>query len=404
MSASKPSLINPPPPEAPPETPEAQAPESPEALKALATRKLALRQSPVTAARCGSARSGYSGAWVVVALVFLGIAAAVGARKYWVMQGKSLEAKNEGADREAGARLWDEEAANAELDELQARFTQVVGDGLDSSTILSDAQRLVERYPKYAAGRTLLAQAFMYRDQIEQGYDQLKLSLELDQQQAEVHLLAGTLALKLGRVEQAHRHYLAAVGLDVGNVRYRLHLAQTYLKLDQSDQARGALLEAIKIDSASHEAYFLLAEMYAQQNKLSLALPQLDRAIQHTPISERDRVVLYTRRKAKLLVRDQRVQEALLSLQNLRPQEQDDPLVMHEMAIYWSMLGRPGEAAELYEQALARHPTQGELAGGAAHWRWVAGDRQAAIKHLEMLRRINPRSELIAQLEAKLGQ
>jgi hypothetical protein len=75
---------------------------------------------------------------------------------------------------------------------------------------------------------------------------------------------------------------------------------------------------------------------------------------------------------------------------------------MHDMAICWSLLGKPDEAALIYERAAAETLTRWDMYAEAAHWRIKAGDRDTAIQLLDTVRRLNPRAPVIAQLEEQL--
>ncbi len=334
----------------------------------------------------------------MVALVGLGLAAAGIATVFWNARGTP---PGSATGQDAGAAPWDPRQADAQLGPLKQGFEQVTVDGQNADGLIKAVQRMVERYPRYAPGRTLLGQIWLYMGQLDQAYGQFKLSLDLDGQQPEVHLLSGTIAYKLGRIDQATGHYSMAVGMEPANARYRLHLAQAYLRQHKSDQARALLLETLQIDSSLHEAYAALADLYAQQNRLTLALPQIQKAIDQTPVSQRAKQVFYIRRKAHLLRRDNRPQEALLTLQGLQGAEKTDPGVLEEMATCWFLLGKPNDAAAVFEDAAAADPTRWTLLAGAARWRIKAGDRSAALRHLALLRRLNPRAAMISQLEAQ---
>ncbi len=343
------------------------------------------------------------GNWVVLSLLVIGIIAGMAAVRYWNMQARFLKQPQEPAEG-AGAAVWDEQVAGGELATLGEQFNELAGDGGDAQAIVKQAWRLVERYPKFAAARTLLGQILLYQDRFGEALEQFELSLGLNARQPEVHLLAGTLAGKLGDFNKATHHYSMAVGLDAHEPRYKLHLAQAYVTAHRQDEARDLLLEALRLDSSLHQGYALLADIYAQQNRLTLALPQIQKAIDQTPVSQRGTQVVYIRRKAALLRRDNRPQQALLVLDALSPSEQLDPGVMHEMAVCWSILGKPGQAAELYERVLAKAPTRWELAAEAAKWRIKAGDVDAARRLVDHARNVNPRAAVIQELEQELGR
>lgn len=302
----------------------------------------------------------------------------------------------------AGPAPFDATLAQAELEALQEHFNQTGVKGLTADADLTAVRRFIEKYPRFALGRTLLAQVLIYANQLQGAYEQLVLSLDLDPNQPEVHLLAGTVACQLNRFDDAARHYSTAVGLEPSNARYRLYLAQVYFKQQKIEQARTTALEALRLDSSLHQAYALLADLYAQQNKLSLALTEIDHALAQAPATGRSTVLAYVRRKAQFLRRDNRPEEALLTLRSLGPSEQVRADVLEDMAICWSMLGEPAKSAALFEDALAMDPSQWRFAAAAARWRLRMGDRDAAQRHLDTLRKINPAAPEIPELEARL--
>jgi len=345
------------------------------------------------------------GSRLVVALLAVGVAVGLMVVMYWSAQGRWMRSREAGSTHPeaAGSVVWDEDTAAAELGELQQRFNDVASENGQVGAISEAAQRLVERYPKYDAAHTLLGQVLVYQGRFDEAYERFKLSLSLNGQQPELQLLAGTLALKLDQIDKATGHYSMAVGLDTANPRYRTHLAQAYIKQHKYEEARAALLEALRIDSSLHGAYALLADLYAQQNRLVLALPQIQRAIEQTPVSERATRVIYTRRQAQLLRRNNQPDEALMALGALTPVEQADPQVMGEIALCWSLQGQPEEAAAMYERAISLNPTAWPLIAEAARWRIKAGDLEAAQRHLTVLRQVNPRAQAITDLEEQLS-
>ncbi len=335
-------------------------------------------------------------------MLLLGAVAGTASVSYWGLQGKWMRERD--AEQDAGPDVWDEPAARVELQQLQEQFNQLASKKGQTDHLITEIQRFVERYPKYAQGRILLAQAMIHDEQYEQAYEQFNLSLELDGQQPEVQLLAGTLAYKLDRLNDAVRHYSMAVGLAPANPRYRLHLAQVYLRQRQDEQARNELLAALRADSSMHEAYAALAQLYAQQNKITLALAQTQKAVEHTPVSEPAKRVQYLRHQTKLLLRDNRPQEALLTLESLTPDQRAQPQVMADMATCWSMLDQPDRAAQLYEQAAAANPTRWRLVAMATSWRLKANDVEAARAHLATLTRLRPQAPEVQELRAVLEQ
>ena len=339
---------------------------------------------------------------MVVTLVLIGIAAGCIAVSYWRARANAAHSQ-ESSDAGLNSKPLDETRVGAELEELQQRFADAVEKQQENlSPIIAATQDFVSRHATYASGYTLLGQVLLQDGQATAAYEKFSRSLEIDGQQPEVHLLAGTIEFQSRRYDRAARHYSMAVGLAQTELRYRLHLAQAQIRLKQFDAARRELLDVLQMDSSSHEAYATLADLYADQNKPTLALTTIQKAIEHTPVVERDKQIAYILRKAQLLRRDNKPEDALVTLGALSPIEQANSLIMRDMALCWAMMGQPGEAAAIYERALASDPTQWRYADAAARWRIKAADYEAARRHVETVRKIKPRASTLPDLEKML--
>lgn len=334
---------------------------------------------------------------VVIVMLAAGLLAGFVAWTYW----RGVARRTFGPVTPAGS-VDNQDQADNEVKDLQERFLQAMSNQGHPARLLPDAQRLVERYPKHPSARTLLAQVLFENRQPTAALDQLVISLELDGQQPQVRQMAGDIALAMDRLDEAAKHYTIAIGLEPANATYRVHLAQVYMNQQQDDKARQTLLEAIRADSSAHRAYALLSDLYARQNKLSLALPQIQTAIDLTPAKDRAIQAIYIRKKSRLLRRDNQPDAALQTLQTLTTDERRDPEVIEEIASCWAMLNLPANGALLYEQQLMLDPTDYRMVAGAAEWRLKAGEVDAARQHLQTLRRIDPRLKEVAALEAKL--
>ena len=343
------------------------------------------------------------GIGVVIVLIAVGVVLGLVAVSYWQSR-VPVDPSSESTSGDAKVAVFDPAVAAQEIEPLQQRFVEAVeARQRDLSPIVSAARRYVDRYPSFAPGHTLLGQILLQDGLTDQAYASFIHSLEIDGQQAEVHLLAGTIDFAADRFDRAEDHYSLAVGLEPSQTRYRLHLAQAQIRLNEFDTARRGLLEVLRLDSTSHEAYATLANLYADQNKSTLALNTIQKAIENTPVMLRDKQVAYIQYKAQLLRRSNQPQEALLTLQSLSPLEQGVPAVMKDLALCWAMIGKPQEAALLYERALAANPTQWQYAEAAARWRIKCNDHEAARDLVETVRKINPRAFALHELDELLS-
>ncbi|MCE9589682.1 MAG: tetratricopeptide repeat protein [Planctomycetes bacterium] len=340
------------------------------------------------------------GTLVVAVMLLLAVAAGLIARNYWSgVVARTFPATQPGA----GSVKWDPRKARDELEALQKHLASAADTG-NTAGIREDARQLVERYPRFAPAHTLLAQVLMLEGRLPEAYEQLKTSIDLDKQQPEVHLFAGTTARQLGKTDEAARYYANAVQLAPQEPNYKLFLADVYIKRNDLDRAQMMILDALAIDSSSYSAYALMSELCAKRNQLDQALTNIQRAIENTPVARRPLQVQYICRKAGLLRRANKPDGALQVLGTLSAAERADESVLGETAVCWAMLGKPAKAAEVYESAFRNDPTNAKLAVAAARWRVKAGDKAGAKAMIDRVRSLSPRLPVLVELEGDLAK
>lgn len=347
---------------------------------------------PRAGLRCGV--SGGVALWVLLSLVLLVVLAAFA----WWGSGRRV------GDTADQGRLpaMDIEAVSQELAQIGDLFSEAMEHGRDVRKLIDQVNALVQVYPDMASAHTLLGQMLISSGRGEESLSAFQASLKIDPRQAGVEMLAGTIAVKLGRLEVAQHHYEQALSIEPNNGRYAVSLAMVQLKLGQEDQAVQTLLSAIRRDSNLHRAYMVLSDIYAHQNKIGLAMSPIERAIELVPADNPQLRVTYVLKRAALLRRNNQPAESLATLLALPGDAQLRPIVMRDTATSWRMLGKPAMAAQMYEQALRLDPSSDLAAAGAARWRIKTGDIETARKHVEALRRINPRYEALTGLDEAL--
>ena len=331
---------------------------------------------------------------VVVGLIVVGLTAAVISVSYWNARTAAPLVKRPDSKPKA---------ADEALEKLQDYYGHARQKKLYDA-IIDRAREQVDRFPEHAPSHNFLALALSEAGHLQEAFDRVKLSLELDKGQAQMQFTAGVLATKLDKLKPALAHYGQAVSLGGDKPIYRVHLAMVHIELQRYDRARMLLLQAVRQDSNLEDAHFGLSQLYFVQNNLSLALEQIDKAIRRTPISKRDKQIKYIRHKSAILRRHNRWMDALAVLEALTDEERLDAAVMEEMAVSWLNVGRPEEGALLYERALALNPASLTCAAGAARWRIQAGDLDTAQRHIARAREINPRAKQVAQIQEKLDR
>jgi tetratricopeptide (TPR) repeat protein len=346
----------------------------------------------------GSRDAARAAPWLILVAVVLAL---LGALALWGPGRGAPGSADTQADYGAGTPAGVEDLTE-QLAELGDLFNRASENKRDLGPLIDRLDALIAQRPGSAAAHTLRAQMLLEAGRPREALLAFQASLKLQPRQARVHQMAGDLAMNLKQFEEARHHYEQALSIEPGSGRYAVSLANLQAKLNEDDQAVQTLLAAIRQDSGLHKAYALLSDIYARKNKLGLALGQIDRAIDAVPDGQAGMRTAYVLKRAALLRRDNRAGESLLALQSLPPADQLRPGVMKDSATSWMMLGKPRRAAELYETALRLDPSNDQAAAEAARWRIKAGDFDAARKHIQALRRINPRHEALNGLDKAL--
>jgi predicted Zn-dependent protease len=262
-------------------------------------------------------------------------------------------------------------------------------------------EQLVRRYPNYAPAHEKLALLYLSLGQNRPALEELERCLELNPLQPNIQELAGNRAMELKLYERAEFHYRHWLGQQPKLVKPRLMLALALTEQNQFDAAQKILLQTLQLDSSSHQAYAMLSDIFARQNKLPLALGQIDKALQQVPKDNRTYVLQYTRTKARLLLRDNRGMEALQTLRTLPGKEQMDIAIMDDMATCLAMTNQPELAAMMFERHSHIDPTDDRVVARAAHWYIQAHDKTHAQAMIEQLRRLDPQASEISSLEER---
>lgn len=315
--------------------------------------------------------------------------------------------------REAPERdQWDRETAKKEHQAIADRFQVAISEYQSTSSFLDPARRLAEKYPLFDQAHALFGHVLHMEGQQDQAMAQLQIALRLTPDQPEMEALTGSIASALGEHDLAISHFRQAIKLASDNIKFYLLLAQANLDKGDVDQAKRVLLqETLPRDSSAHRAYYLLSRVYTDENKSQLAMDMIIKAIDRTPqVSKREDYLIYVREKSRLLRRQNEFEQAYLTLREhlTYKHERAAPEVVGEMATCLMMLGRPGEAAGLYEQAINEHLTHKDvletLLAQAAQYRIRARDFDIAAKHIGALRAGNPRHPMLETLTTQLEE
>lgn len=341
--------------------------------------------------------TGGAAPWLVAVAVVLAL---LGAMALW---GPGRGGSEPAGPDPARAATGGTATLDAELADLGDMFALAMDNQREAQPLIDRIDRFLADHPDIADAHTLRGQALIYAGRPEEALASLERSLELKPRQAEVRVLAGATAMNLQRYEEAARHYEAAVSIEPGKGVNAVYLANVQQRVGRDDEAVTTLLTALRRDTTLHSAYALLSDIYAKQNKVAMAMDQIDRALETAPEKNTHARTAYTVKRAALLRRDNRPAEAIAALEALPPDARLRPEVLRDTATGWAMLGKPAMAAERYERVLTVDPGNDLAAAEAARW-WIKADNpDAARRNLQALRRINPRHEAVNELEAELN-
>ncbi|MEM6258071.1 MAG: tetratricopeptide repeat protein [Planctomycetota bacterium] len=215
-----------------------------------------------------------------------------------------------------------QEQIDQELGVLQQDFQTALQEKQDLSRLAAKARAFTERYPEEQGGYILLAQTRMGLKQWDQAYTALRQALTFDENTFELSKMAGLSAAKLGRIDKALSHYLAAIQAtnDQADSEVYTALGRLYLALgsplnaervfNQAAEARGPGEET----NYKHEAYAGLADVSAVGGDTEAALSWVDRAIKMSGIDSDADTAAYHIQKARIYMDAGRDQDAVTML------------------------------------------------------------------------------------------
>lgn len=322
--------------------------------------------------------------WIIAAVVILAIALAA---TLVITQRRPPAKSASHAHTQPG---YNHKKADHRLANLQQSLTDLMVRHHNPAPLIAQIRGFTHTYPTDPDGWKLLGQALSYDSQPKAGYAAVARSLKLDADQPGLESIAGTLAMQLGHYRDAAAHYGQAVSLDPSTGRYRVLLASAQVQMQQYSKAEITLLTALKLDSSLYQAHAELSSLYAQQDKLPQALDQIKRAIAMIPDKKRQEKQLYIRRRAKLLIRANRFNDALSVLENLPLQQVYSLPVLKQIAVCYELLGKPAQAAANYEKARVYLPENKHVIAQAIHWHLKAGQVAMAAQDLSDIRNIAP--------------
>lgn len=232
--------------------------------------------------------------WLVAAVLGLLLAASliVGARKLYLRLAPDRLVKAAEQHRSRGdirnAALTARRALQIDKEHLGAsRLMAAITEQAGESS-LDWRRRIVELHPVSLPDRLALAAAALRFENLVAAEDALAPVRETAGENAEYRLLAGTLAVKRGKLDEARDHYRAAMRLQPGNPMHQFNLASIELRSADPKEREMALvvLKGLLTDpQVRKHARRTLVNDLAAQTRYVEAL-QLAREIRNTPDAE----------------------------------------------------------------------------------------------------------------------
>jgi len=217
-------------------------------------------------------------------------------------------------------------------------------------------------------------------------------ALQRRDDQGVVHNRLGELLLELGRFDQAATHLQAAQRLQPTAPRPLAALARLELARGNLPQARRWAERAVRADPQQRALHELLATIQQRAGDATAAVAtlQLAEGLPDEPLGWHDPVAgpaLEFRRdpgwqleQAEMLLSEGRHPEAVRLLQQSLRDDDRNPQSYCVLARAWLQMGEQKRAAEVLEQAAARHPNSPEVRFQGGVLSFLAKDYQEAAR------------------------
>lgn len=301
-----------------------------------------------------------------------------------------------------GPREPDPDAAQEQVQTLGQKLSLAIQHKRDVRPLLKPAAKLVEAHPDFAPAHTLEAQVLMAAGELKPAAAKLRRSLELGGEDAQVRSLLGAIHMKLGDRDAARSNYQAAISLDKDDPEHHVKLANLEYEAGDLEAAKRAALDALQANSAAHQAHMLLSQVYEQRGEPDLAQQQMVKALEVLGGEEEDTRVAYVRRRAAMLRRANRPEDALAALRELPAEFLYTMDIAPDVERTYGMMGQPMLAAAYYETLSSLEPMNPAPAAAAARWHLRADDPDAARAMLERVQRLDPRHPQLNELRREL--
>lgn len=233
----------------------------------------------------------------------------------------------------------------------------------------------VAAYPGDIELRLAYGELLIGRGAGERAYAQYAEAIRSGADDPAVAFAAGTAAELAGLKEDAVERFAEATEGDATSAPYAVRHGLACLSINDLDGARASLLRATTLDPANAIAWGSLAEIALRKNEAEIAVRHAQAARTFAPDEPAWLVI-----EARALKRQGDAEAALLLLRTLPEADRWTGGVLSTESECLGLLGRPGEAGDLYEAAAERSSGAdvGRYWHQAAVWAERAGDADTA--------------------------
>jgi putative PEP-CTERM system TPR-repeat lipoprotein len=238
-------------------------------------------------------------------------------------------------------------------------------------------ESVLEHHPGHMATLVKLAKLKTQSGQQSEVKELLEKTLKANPQALEPRILLGDIYLKQGKPGKAVTLLVEVQEEFAGHPLYWANLGRVQKAAGDTKGAVYSFERLVDLLPRSALAYQLLSEAYEENGNQDKLDRSLDKALALEPDHYPTRV-----RKLKLLIEQDKLEEAARLLQALQTAHPDQPELLLQQARLAQAQGKPGAAVKAYQEALKRAPNP-DLLGQLALAQWQAGQREASFKTMQ---------------------
>ncbi|MEM6333437.1 MAG: tetratricopeptide repeat protein [Planctomycetota bacterium] len=325
----------------------------------------------------GSGRA--SGGALLIAVAVAVVAMVVGTA--WLMPRGESDA----------ARAAREAAAQAAFDErvvvVGQRIEAALRNQRDLTPMIEDLRALLAEAPEHADANRAIALAIAAEGGLPaESYDHLIVALDEGADAAELHAIAGNLAMQSDDAAAAIGHFEQAVALNADEPRFTRQLASAHAVSGDLDTALRLTDAWVARASDTPEPFLLRARLLTDAGRLGEAERALVAAEDRTLPDELETLRAIAIRRADLLGALGRHEEAVAALRLLPVEDQLLEEVAEALGEAWDRAGEPMKAA-VYFDRVARLEMTATWAAREAGRRWLALGRADKAAEMDALLR-----------------